>query len=332
MRHTDGARRERRHRPKTVGRNLQEQKKGVADSDEKNYLCKNNDPMPAPERSDRKRCAPMDRHPHTPAIMKRPTVSLIVTTYNWEKALTLYLDSVLRQTVLPDEILVADDGSKEPTRRVVEAFARTSPVPVRHIWHEDDGFRLTVIRNKAIAAARSEYLIQTDGDLILHPDFIKDHLATAQEGCFVSGSRVLVAEALSASLLAAPDKAPRLSFWTRGLKNRANGLRLPLLGRLMNRFRNNRVRGCNMAFWRKDLLAVNGYNEEMTGWGEEDQELRVRLHNSGLRQHTLKFRGIVYHLHHKEASRDRHTINQQILRAAEAGHATRCEKGVGQYL
>ncbi len=264
--------------------------------------------------------------------MKRPTVSLIVTTYNWEKALTLYLDSVLRQTVLPDEILVADDGSKEPTRRVVEAFARTSPVPVRHIWHEDDGFRLTVIRNKAIAAARSEYLIQTDGDLILHPDFIKDHLAMAREGCFVSGSRVLVAESLSASLLAAPDKAPRLCFWARGLKNRANGLRFPLLGRLMNRFRNTRVRGCNMAFWRKDLLAVNGYNEEMTGWGEEDQELRVRLHNSGLQQLTLKFRGIVYHLHHKEASRDRHTINQEILRAAEAGHAARCEKGVGQYL
>lgn len=74
--------------------------------------------------------------------MKRPTVSLIVTTYNWEKALNLYLNSVLRQSVLPDEILVADDGSKEPTRLTVEAFARISPVPVRHIWHEDDGFRL----------------------------------------------------------------------------------------------------------------------------------------------------------------------------------------------
>lgn len=70
--------------------------------------------------------------------MKRPTVSLIVTTYNWEKALNLYLNSVLRQSVLPDEILVADDGSKEPTRLTVEAFARISPVPVRHIWHEDD--------------------------------------------------------------------------------------------------------------------------------------------------------------------------------------------------
>ncbi len=264
--------------------------------------------------------------------MKRPTVSLIVTTYNWEKALALYLQSAINQSVLPDEIIIADDGSKQPTRLAVEAFARTSPVPVRHIWHEDDGFRLTVIRNKAIAAARSEYLIQTDGDLILHPDFIRDHLAVAEKGYFVSGSRVMVSKALSASLLAASDKVPHLSFWTRGLKNRINGLRLPWLGRLMGLLRKTRVRGCNMAFWREDLLAVNGYNEEMTGWGEEDQELGVRLRNSGLGQHTIKFCGIVYHLHHKEASRDRHTINQQILRDAETCRAVQCKKGVDQYL
>lgn len=163
--------------------------------------------------------------------MKRPTVSLIVTTYNWEKALNLYLNSVLRQSVLPDEILVADDGSKEPTRLTVEAFARISPVPVRHIWHEDDGFRLTVIRNKAMAAAQSEYLIQTDGDLLLHPDFIKDHLSIAEAGYFISGSRVLLDESLSASLLADPNHIPHLSFWTRGMKNRANSLHIPLLGR-----------------------------------------------------------------------------------------------------
>lgn len=264
--------------------------------------------------------------------MKRPTVSLIVTTYNWEKALNLYLNSVLRQSVLPDEILVADDGSKEPTRLTVEAFARISPVPVRHIWHEDDGFRLTVIRNKAMAAAQSEYLIQTDGDLLLHPDFIKDHLSIAEAGYFISGSRVLLDESLSASLLADPNHIPHLSFWTRGMKNRANSLHIPLLGRLMNQYRNTRVRGCNMAFWRKDLLAVNGYNEEMTGWGSEDQELSIRLHNSGRRQHTLKFRGIVYHLHHKEASHSRHSINLEIQHTAEREHTVRCNKGIGQYL
>ena len=80
------------------------------------------------------------------------TVSLIISTYNWPRALYLCLDSVMQQSVLPDEILIADDGSGMETRDVVRHFERISPVPVRHIWHEDRGFRVAAIRNKAIAA------------------------------------------------------------------------------------------------------------------------------------------------------------------------------------
>ena len=94
------------------------------------------------------------------------TVSLIISTYNWPRALYLCLDSVMQQTVMPSEIIIADDGSGIATRDVVRHFEAVSPVPVRHIWHEDDGFRLAEIRNKAIAASRGEYVIQIDGDLI----------------------------------------------------------------------------------------------------------------------------------------------------------------------
>ncbi len=259
-----------------------------------------------------------------------PTVSLIVTTYNWERALSLYLQSVLRQHRMPDELIVADDGSKEPTRRLIETFARTAPLPVRHVWHEDDGFRLTVIRNKAIAAASGDYIIQTDGDLLLHPDFTADHLALAEPGYFVSGSRVLLGKGLSERLLAA-ESAPRIPLWSREIRNAANSIRLPWPSRLLRNYHTDRVRGCNMAFWRRDLEAVNGYNEEMTGWGSEDAELAARLRNSGIKQHTLKFGGIVYHLHHKEASRLKFTINQQIQRAAEEERLIWCDKGLNQY-
>ena len=96
------------------------------------------------------------------------TVSLIISTYNWPRALYLCLDSVMQQTVMPSEILIADDGSGMSTRDVVKHFENISPVPVRHIWHEDNGFRLAAIRNKAIAASKGKYIIQIDGDLILN--------------------------------------------------------------------------------------------------------------------------------------------------------------------
>ena len=129
------------------------------------------------------------------------TVSLIITTYNWPRALYLCLDSVMQQTVMPSEILVADDGSGISTRDVVRHFQNISPVPVRHIWHEDNGFRLAAIRNKAIAASKGKYIIQIDGDLILQRNFIQDHMLFAREGCFVTGSRGIITELLTRKVL-----------------------------------------------------------------------------------------------------------------------------------
>ena len=125
------------------------------------------------------------------------TVSLIISTYNWPRALYLCLDSVMQQTVMPSEIIIADDGSGIATRDVVRHFEAVSPVPVRHIWHEDDGFRLAEIRNKAIAASRGEYVIQIDGDLILQRHFI----------LFTEVIRYFFREAGSAS---SPDRAASL--------------------------------------------------------------------------------------------------------------------------
>ena len=122
------------------------------------------------------------------------TVSLIISTYNWPRALYLCLDSVMQQTVMPSEILIADDGSGMSTRDVVKHFENISPVPVRHIWHEDNGFRLAAIRNKAIAASKGKYIIQIDGDLILQRNFIQDHMLFAREGCFVTGSRGIITD------------------------------------------------------------------------------------------------------------------------------------------
>lgn len=94
--------------------------------------------------------------------------SLLISTYNWCEALNLCLNSVLRQSQQPDEIVIADDGSREDTKLLIADFSKKSPVPIIHVWHEDIGFRKTIILNKAIAKCSSDYIIQIDGDLILH--------------------------------------------------------------------------------------------------------------------------------------------------------------------
>lgn len=133
---------------------------------------------------------------------KPNSISLIITTYNQPNSLALVLDSVKKLQILPNEVLVADDGSKEDTRALIQSYAKDFPCPLKHIWHEDIGFRLSRIRNLAIKAAKSEYIIIIDGDMILHPEFIKDHLNYARRKVFLQGSRVILNESSSQDILA----------------------------------------------------------------------------------------------------------------------------------
>lgn len=194
------------------------------------------------------------------------TVSLIISTYNWPRALYLCLDSVMQQTAMPTEILIADDGSGISTRDVVRHFEAVSPVPIRHIWHEDKGFRLAMIRNKAIAASRCEYIIQIDGDLILQRNFIQDHMIFAQRGCYVTGSRGIITEMLTRKVLS--GEITSLTPLMRGVRNSNNVIRIPLMAFLYRTLGPTRfVKGCNMAFWRNDLIRVNGYDESLLRLG-----------------------------------------------------------------
>lgn len=258
------------------------------------------------------------------------TVSLIISTYNWPRALYLCLDSVMQQTVMPSEILIADDGSGMSTRDVVKHFENISPVPVRHIWHEDTGFRLAAIRNKAIAAAHGEYVIQIDGDVILQRSFILDHMAFARKGYFVAGSRGIIADMLTRKVLS--GEITSLSPLMRGIKNSNNAIRIPLMSFLFRTLQPAKpVRGCNMAFWREDLIRVNGYDENIVGWGCEDNDIANRLRNAGVGKHMLKFRGIVFHLHHKLAERSHMEENRRIREQNLRERKIRCELGVDQY-
>ena len=115
------------------------------------------------------------------------TVSLIISTYNRPDALGLCLQSVLRQTRMPDEIIVGDDGSDERTRFVIEDFKKQCHVPVVHLWHPDEGFRLAMMRNKCIARSKCDYIVQIDGDVVLSRHFISEHVAAALHSHYAKG-------------------------------------------------------------------------------------------------------------------------------------------------
>jgi glycosyltransferase involved in cell wall biosynthesis len=261
-----------------------------------------------------------------------PSSSLVIATYNWPEALRLVLTSVRNQRVMPTEVVIADDGSGASTRELIEAEARTFPIPLRHVWHEDAGFRLAMIRNKAMAAARGDYLIQLDGDLVLHPAFVEGHLEFAREGSYAQGSRAMLDEARTAAALRAGAIAP--TAFSPGVRNRANAIYLPVLARIERGPTDplDRTRGCNMGFWRSDIVRVNGYNEAMEGWGREDSELAARLQNAGVRRRNLKFSAVAWHLHHRTRSQDALPRNHAAFERAVRERLVRCERGIDQWL
>ena len=261
-------------------------------------------------------------------------LSLAVTTFERPDALEAVLASALAQRAPPDELLVADDGSGPATRAVIERAAAAAPFPLRHLRQPHEGFRLTRLRNLAIAAATGDYVVFVDGDMLLHPQFVADHRRLAHPGRYTQGVRLLLDEPLTRRLLAEPGRLPGpLSAGLGGLR-RLYGLHAPSLQPLLARGANAFValKGCNQGFWRDDLVAINGFDEQIVGWGPEDKELCARLEHGGLRRQTLLAGGIAWHLHHPPASRERRAANEQVLARCLALRSTRCASGLDRHL
>jgi glycosyltransferase involved in cell wall biosynthesis len=259
-------------------------------------------------------------------------ISLIITTYNRKEALELTLTSVLAQTIPPDEIIIADDGSQNDTREMIEYFAKRSFIPIIHSWQEDIGFRAAKSRNKAISKSSGDYIIFIDGDIILHRNFIIDHIRASEKGYYVQGSRVLLDSALSQKFI--DKETTRLPFlFSKRFRNKLNSIYIPFLSRLFFHYEkksHNGVRSCNFSFFKEDLIKVNGFNEDFEGWGREDSELIERLYNIGLRRKNLKFCGIQYHLNHHIGKAS--SNNEEILKKSVLAKSKWCENGIDKHL
>lgn len=268
-------------------------------------------------------------------LLKTPSVSLIVTTYNQKERLALVLDSILNQEVMPAEVLIADDGSREDTKELIEKYRDKFSIPLRHIWQEDEGYRLARSRNQAILNAKGEYIIIVDGDMILSSSFIKDHLRFAKKGSFNQGGRVLLNETQTNKIL--HTRSLQTAFGKKTFKN----TRIPFLSNLIfslsaikkNAISQDRflpVRGCNMAFYKEDAQKINGFNQDFVGWGREDSEFVVRFLNANGVMRKIKFSALAYHLYHQENTRNMLEENHKIYLESIVKQKTWCENGLEQ--
>jgi len=268
------------------------------------------------------------------------SIALVVSTYENPAGLESCLLGVLQQSRPPDRVVIADDGSGPATRQLLARYA--DRLPLEHAWQEDRGFRLAAVRNRALARCREEYVVLIDGDEVPHRHFIRDHAATAAPGRAVLGQRCALLGYDGMVLSREPRVPALLSLFVRGrVLNDSWALDSGLRSRLMGLRKGIRLprpvlreatlwdtHGGNLAAWRADLLAINGFDERFVGWGGEDWDLADRLMRIGVVPYRLLFQGVCFHLEGRTPKRP-NAHNRGLRRAPDK--PPRCAQGVDQY-
>jgi len=233
--------------------------------------------------------------------------SLIISTYNQPEFLRLAILSAWEQTHLPDEIIIADDGSREETAELVREMKKESSIPIIHTWLPDKGFRVALARNNAVAVSAGEYLIFLDGDCFMNKYFIEDHLSYTEKGYYVCGRRVHIQEKRKEYILRTGDRNINVFSW--GTSKRFLTIRSRWIAMLYKKggplYKEGGMISANLAIWRSDFEKVNGFNERFAGYSGEDLELGLRLEDNGIREKKMMHLGIAYHFSHPNIDRIR---------------------------
>ncbi len=232
--------------------------------------------------------------------------SVIISTYNSEEWLEKVLIGYSVQTVKNFELIIADDGSREETRKLIEDYTKNCDFKIVHVWHEDRGFQKSEILNKAILASNTDYLIFSDGDCIPRKDFVEVHTQFKKPGHFLSGGYFMLPMSISKHI-SKDDIITQRCFdidWLtkNGLKKSFKNNKLTSAG-VKSKFLNFITptkpswNGHNASGWKKDLVKINGFNQDMQ-YGGQDRELGERLENLGIKGVQIRYSAICVHLDH----------------------------------
>ncbi|RTK94622.1 MAG: glycosyltransferase [Neisseriaceae bacterium] len=272
-------------------------------------------------------------------------ISIIISTYNQPDYLKLTLQSIAKQENISFnmlEVLIADDGSQDDTSNLIKELIPSYPCQIKHIWHEDLGFRKSAILNKAVAASVGEYLIFIDGDCVIPADYISSQLKLRETGYFVAGNRVLMSKEYTTEILReniALESLHKLQWIVLYIKKSTNKLlhfvRLPPNSnwRKLRRTNWRYPKGCNIGVSRDDYIAVNGYDESFSGWGHEDADFFVRLLHNNIYIKDGRFSVPVFHLWHKLNSRENEEENMKRLQhRIDDKNLITAKLGLSQYI
>lgn len=264
------------------------------------------------------------------------TIGVIISTYNNPRWLEKTLWGYLYQTYMPDEIIIADDGSTNTTSEMIARYA--GELPLKHIWHEDKGFRKTEILNKAVMESTADYLIFTDQDLIPRADFVQTHYENAERGYFLSGGAIMLSKELSERIQIEDIRAQNAfsSQWLceNGLKHSWKLMKLHQshwLTSLLNHITPTKAtwNGGNASTWRDTIITANGFDERMK-YGGEDREFGERLFHAGIRSKQLRYSLPLLHLYHTRPYRNENDllVNQRIRKETKKEHRTKTPYGI----
>src|SRR5262245_38605268 len=258
-------------------------------------------------------------------------LSVILSTYNQPKWLEKAIWGYATQSHRDFELLIADDGSKDETREVVQRLHRETGLAIKHVWQHDQGFRKCTILNRAIVESAADYLVFSDGDCIPRSDFLATHATQARRGHFLSGGYVKLPLSLSHAITSQDILLRRATdaVWLRehGLSWNRKLLKLsagPVLGSLLDIVTTTKAtwNGHNASGWKVDILRVNGFDERME-WGAEDREMGERLMNMGIRGTCIRYRAVCVHLDHARGYVRQEALarNQEIRRETRRNRA-----------
>ena len=267
-------------------------------------------------------------------------ISVIVSTYNRPT----YLERVLRgyavQTDPAFELVIADDGSGPETFDLIARTRSETQLSILHVWHEDRGFRKSLILNRAIEAVRGDYLLFTDGDCVPRRDLIEVHRRIARPGRYVSGGYLKLPPHVTSTIELPDVDSGRITElnWlrSRGWKPGRRALRMIRSQKVAALFdfmtpTAADFQGNNASTSRDALYLVNGFETEM-GYGGLDQALGYRLQNAGVMGIQARHRAVTMHLHHDRPYRDATVVkqNREIMSRIRNNREIRARRGLSE--
>ncbi|KJD34654.1 glycosyl transferase family 2 [Tamlana nanhaiensis] len=252
--------------------------------------------------------------------MNKTEISVIISTYNAEKWLENVMWSYHKQTFKNFEMVIADDGSKQPTFDLIERMRNEVDYPIIHVWHEDNGFQKSQILNKAVLKCNADYILMSDGDCMAREDFVQVHVDKKTPGYFLSGGYFMLPMQISEAIKKDDilnQKPFDIDWLTKlGLPSSFKNNKLTAKG-FKAKFLNTVTpttpswNGHNASGWKKDILAINGFDERMQ-YGGQDRELGERLFNYGIKSKQIRYSAICVHLDHPRGYKTQESINKNL--------------------